>query len=192
MEGSQFTKDEDPLLVKDLMTSAVQLEANTTASDALQALDQKNVEYGVVIDGRDKLYVIVTREQLRGVNVDAPIRGLTTNVPHPEFIEPYETLDSIVEERVKDFLIKQDLIGIVVQELGNVVGILLRNLIIEYASSMLNTRRLPGPALRGLLFKCLKCPGHRKCPDGPEQIRLTFYDPDNPPKCSQGRQMERV
>ncbi len=188
----------DSRLVKDVMVPTVQLEANVRAGDALQTLDQKNIEYGVVCDESGRLLVIVTRKQLRDVEPDECVQVLTANVPHPVPIKPDDSMNSIVQMLAEDSTIKYGFTDIIVQEQGNVQGVLLHETIEEHAwfildrvrfrGSLMSLSRPRGDPLRvpkPMLFKCFIC---RK----KKLVEWKDYDPDNPPTCSKGHVMQRI
>jgi hypothetical protein len=181
----------DSRLVKDVMVLALQLEASARAVDALRTLDQHDIEYGVVSDECGDLLIIVTKEQLRTIKADQPLQALTINVPHPIHIEPDDAFDSIVQIWMDDFALNKDLVGIVVQQQGKVLGILLRETIQEL-SQVMAVGRLEGTSKGRVTYKCLKCPRGSKCPGGPERKEVTHFDRKNPPTCSRGLEMERV
>jgi hypothetical protein len=178
----------DSWMVKDEMVLTVRLEANVTAWDGLQTLDQKNVEYGVISDETGKLFAIVTKEQLKTAETDEPLRALTKDIPHLEAIELDDTFDIIVQVWADNFVFNQDLLGIVVQKQGDVQGILLRKTIVEHALSMLSGRRLAGSPLGPTGSVLFECPidYERK------YIDVDYYDPRNPPVCSNGHKMRRI
>lgn len=144
----------DSRLVKDVMFPAVQLKIDATVGEALRTL-RKNVPFGVVSDEEGEPFAIVTREHLRAAKVSELVQVLPTSMPHSRPTEPYSTLDSIVQTYADDFVVNPDLRGIVVQEQGEVQGVLLRETVEEHLLDMLNAGRLPGTP--GLLFRCKQC-----------------------------------
>ncbi|SRR6266567_7761896 len=144
-------------LVKDVMSPAVQLKIDATVGEALRTL-RRNVPFGVVSDIEGKTFAIVTRERLRAAKVNELVQVLPKSVLHSRPTEPYRTLDNIVQTYAGDFAFNPNLKGIVVQEQGEVQGVLLW----ETVEDMLNASRLPGTS--GLLFRCKECPGGDVCP----------------------------
>ena len=182
----------DSRLVKDVMVPAVQLKASARAGDALLTLDQKGVEYGVTTDESGKPLMIVTKEQLSTAEADDFIQTLTLNVPHPKPIEPDVRLSSIVQMLAESLTINIDFTGFIVQDQGKVLGVLLRETILEHAWSILfdksnfaglylNDPRSRGNPIRGvpkrIVFECPIC--YKRT-----SVRWEDYDPNNPPTCN--------
>lgn len=142
----------DSELVKDVMFPAVQLKSNTTVDEALQELNRKNVLYGIVTDFKGRP-AIVTREHLSAAKANQLVRVLSTKKPHLRFIEPYLSMDNIVQTYADDFIYNRNIMGILVQEQGELQGILLRETIEKYVSM----NRIGGTPK--LLYRCKKCPG---------------------------------
>jgi Mg2+/Co2+ transporter CorB len=178
----------DSPLVKDVMVRTVQLEAKTSACEALQTLSQEEVENGVVYDEYGKLLGIITMGQLQIADTFETVQTLIKNTLCLEPIEIEDKFDIIVQVWADAFFSNQSLLGIVVQKQGTIQGILLRETIIEHALSTLSGRRLAGSPLghtRSVLFEC-PIDHERKLVD------IDYYDPSNPPTCSKGHKMRRV
>jgi hypothetical protein len=178
----------DSPLVKDVMVRTVQLEAKTSACDALQTIFQAEVENGVVYDEYGKLLGIITKRQLQIADSHEPVQTLIQNTICLEPIEFDDDFETIVEVWANIFLFNQGLLGFVVQKQGNIQGVLLWETIIEYALSALSGRRLAGSPLgkaRSVLFEC---------PIDREQkyVDIDYYDQRNPPTCSKGHKMRPI
>ncbi len=169
--------------VEEALSSAfVQVNAGMAIDEALMNLQAAQAQYGVVIGSQDRVLGLVTIERLREGDANAYVETLIDSGP-PIFLEPNVTLDTAVRALAKDFVLRPQLAGVVVQAQGKVEGILPRNIIVERAAR-LGTRgvadRLTGSPLDILFFEC---------PVDHERRIVVYYDPSNPPKCSQGHLM---
>lgn len=177
----------DSELVKDVMLPAVRLNMNLTISEAQQLL-KEDILFGVIRDVEGKPFPIVTRTQLSAAQADKPVRNLTMYMAHPVPIDSNCKLDIIVLTRAYDFVFDQDSVGIVVEEQGEVRGILLWETIEERVLDMLNTGRLRGTPMGIPLFRCKQCPGNPLCPG----VKLMYHDPKNPPVCPRDKKRKMI
>jgi len=177
----------DSELVKDVMLPAVRLDMNLTIREAQQLL-KEDILFGVFGNVKGKPFPIVTRTQLSAAQADKPVRNLTMYLAHPVPIESDCNLDFIVLTRANDFEFNQESMGIVVEEQGEVRGILLWETIEERVLDMLNTGRLRGTPIGMPLYRCKQCPGDPRCPG----VKLMYYDPKNPPECPRDKKRKMM
>lgn len=171
--------------VQQFALPAAILEADLTAAEALQKLTQSQTPFGVIRDQKGRWRGIVTREQLQAAPEDVDIRQLTT-AQRVITVEPEVTVESTVEMLAKDLVLHPDLPGVIVQTQGHLQGVLPRRVLVEHASRIVTrtvSDRLEGAPVDLLFFEC---------PEDGERQLVAYYDPQNPPKCSQGHRMKPV
>lgn len=171
--------------VRQFTLPAVILEADWKAAEALQKLAQSQAPFGVVCDQKGQWLGIVTREQLQEAQRDVDLRQLTAAQPVIT-VEPEVTVESAAEMLAKDLVLHPALPGVIVQTQGHLQGVLPRRVLLERASRIVTrtfTDRLEGAPVDLLFFEC---------PEDGERKLVAYYDPQNPPKCSQGHLMKPV
>lgn len=176
----------DAKQVQEMLSPVMLLDVRATVADALQRLEQANAAFGIVGDEKGQPLGLVTAEQLRAADSDACLQSLISDAPGPIFIEPHVTIDNAVKMLAKDLVLKPNLAGIIVQEQGQVRGVLPRQVVVEHASQVVTREtadRLEGAPIDVLFFEC---------PEDHERKLVAYYDPQNPPKCSKGHLMKPV
>jgi len=175
-----------PKKVQELALPVLVLEANMTVAEALKKLEHAQATLGVVSDARAQPLGIVTTEQLHAAQKSASVNSLIGTTPRPIMVEPSATIDDVVKMLAKDLVLNPDLAGVIVQEQGEVQGVLPRKTIVEYASRVVTrgtVDRLEGAPVDTLFFECS---------EDHERKLVAYYDPQNPPKCSKGHLMKPV
>jgi hypothetical protein len=122
-------------LARDTMELAVHLEGNMTVRDVQQMLEQpeqQNVTYVVFPTRQGAPFGVVTRQGLRTANENARLQGVTRDVLSAQSVSPDETLDTIMQKWTDEFASNPEVKGILVQEQGNVLGVLPRERIEEF------------------------------------------------------------
>ena len=172
--------------VRELLKPSIPLDAGTTVAEALGRLEQAGVTFGVIQDEQGRLAGVVTAEELRKVDPQARLDTLLAAAPSPIFIEPDVSIEDAVEVLAKDLVLRPRLQGVIVREQGQVRGVLPRQELVERASRLVIRNivdRMEGAPVDLLYFECPI--------DGERQL-VAYYDPRNPPTCSQGHQMQPV
>jgi CBS-domain-containing membrane protein len=171
---------EHPRLVKDVMVPAMRLDAKMRSVDALQVLDQRNIEYGVVCDQAGKPSTIISREQLRAAEPDESLHVLNTYIPYPVSIDPDDNLNSIVQMLAEDVTCQYESTDLIVQKQGNIQGILIYQTLMSLFRPRGDSLRVPPT----MIFQCSICKAKRS-------VEYKDYDRNNPPMCH-GQEMHRI
>lgn len=170
--------------VQQFAQPAALLEADMTAAEALEKLTQSQTPFGVIRDEKGQWLGIVTREQLQAAPKDAVLRQMIAR--RVLTVEPEVTMESAVTMLAKDLVLHPDLSGVIVQTQGRLQGVLPREVLVEHASRVVtrgSAGRLEGAPVDLLFFECAE--------DGERKL-VAYYDPQNPPRCSQGHLMKPV
>ncbi len=172
--------------IRELLKPFVPLDIGTTVAEALRRLEQAGVTFGVIQDEQGRLAGLVTAEELRKADPQAPLDFLLAAAPSPIFIEPDVRIDHAVQVLAKDLVLRPRLQGVIVREQDRVRGVLPRQELVERASRLVTRSlvdRMEGAPVDILYFECPI--------DGERQL-VAYYDPRNPPTCSQGHRMQPV
>jgi predicted transcriptional regulator len=172
--------------VRELLAPAIILDSARTVAEALRQLEQAGVTFCVIQDEQGRLAGLVTAEELRKADPQARLDSLLTAVPSPISIDPDVRIEHAVRVLAKDLVLQPRLQGVIVREQGQVRGVLPRQELVERASRLVTRSivdRMEGAPVDILYFECPI--------DGERQL-VAYYDPDNPPTCSQGHRMRPV
>jgi len=133
----QFIRGKSSRVVKDVMDPSVRIEPGITKGDARQTLMQQNVPYGVLSNTEGKQFTILTMDQLSAPSLDEQVQVFAVNLPvFYVTIDPHDNLDDVLLTWATDFAANQNLIGMIVQEQNEILGVLPREKIEEHARSM--------------------------------------------------------
>lgn len=172
--------------VRELLAPAIILDTTRTMAEALRQLEQAGVTFCVIQDEQGRLAGLVTAEELRKADPQARLDSLLTAVPSPISIDPDVRVEHAVRVLAKDLVLQPRLQGVIVREQGQVRGVLPRQELVERASRLVTRSivdRMEGAPVDILYFECPI--------DGERQL-VAYYDPGNPPTCSQGHRMRPV
>ena len=172
--------------IRELLKPSTTLETSMTVAEAMRRLEQAGVTFGVIQDKQGRLTGLVTAEELRKADPQAQLNSLLAATHSPISIEPDVRIDHAVRVLAKDLVLRPQLQGVIVREQDRVRGVLPRQELVERASRLV-TRSIVGrmeSAPVDLLY--FECPI-----DGERQL-VAYYDPRNPPTCSQGHRMQPV
>lgn len=170
--------------VQQFAQPAALLEADMTAAEALEKLTQSQTPFGVIRAEQGQWLGVVTREQLQAAPKDVFLRQMIAR--RVLTVEPEETLENAVRMLAKDLVLHPDFSGVIVQTQGRLQGVLPREVLVEHASRVVTREipvRLEGAPIDPLFFECAE--------DGERKL-VAYYDPQNPPRCSQGHRMKPV
>jgi len=163
-----------------VMVPAVRLDAKMRPVDALQALIQRNIEYGVVCDEAGKPSIIISREQLRVAEPDESLQALSAYIPNSVSIDPDDNLNSIVQMLAEDVTYQYEFTDLIVQKQGNIQGILIYQTLMSLSRPRGDPLRVPPT----MIFQCTICFAKRS-------VEYRDYDRNNPPMCH-GKAMHRI
>ncbi len=173
------TLSDKVLYVRDLLdTGFIFIESNRTVSEAKEQLTREKRTYGVVIKSDGMAIGLVTIGTLSSVSDQTMnARGLLS---FPIFIADTEVLlDQAVSFSAQTLVENPEIVGLVVEEKGKVVGVLTRQTARKFA------QRIDTP--RGEITEIVGNPqNHAKyfvCPKKDYRKLVIQYDQDNPPKC---------
>ncbi len=172
--------------VRELLAPAIILDPTRTMAEALRQLEQAGVTFCVIQDEQGRLAGLVTAEELRKADPQARLDSLLTAVPSPISIDPDVRIEHAMRVLAKDLVLQPRLQGVIVREQGQVRGVLPRQELVERASRLVTRSivdRMEGAPVDILYFECPM--------DGERQL-VAYYDPGNPPTCSQGHRMRPV
>ena len=172
--------------IRELLKPTISLDASMTVAEALRRLEQAGMTFGIIQDEQGRLARLVTAEELRKADPQAQLNSLLAAAPSPIFIEPNVRIDHAVRLLAKDLVFHPRLQGVIVREQGQVRGVLPRRELVERASRLVTRSivdRMEGALVDILYFECPM--------DGERQL-VAYYDPGNPPTCSQGHRMRPV
>lgn len=177
----------DSLIKNSLSQDFILLDPKLSVEQALKQLGQKT--YGVITEPQAELPVLVTAGVLkRFSDQQATIGSIAEALPRPAPVQPDVRLDQVASVLATDLVANPDLAGLVVwDDRQKVVGILPRQVLARVAARLIerggDTSRLEGAsAVAGVYFYCPI--------DGEEKL-VSYYDPANPPKCSNNHLMKR-
>jgi hypothetical protein len=165
-----------------LLIKAKLLKASGTVAEVLSELG--DVPYGVLKGESGELLALLSVDELRSINSNEPIQTFIANQSRPLTVDLQLELDKVVQGFAQDFVAHPDRGGLIVQDKGEVKGILPRKTIVEQALRIVSRRsidRLEGAPLDVMIFECT---------EDPERKILDYYDSANPPKCSKGHEMK--
>ena len=175
--------------IRELLKPSITLETSTTVAEALRRLEQAGVTFGVIQDEQGRLTGLVTAEELRKADPQTQLDSPLVATPSPIFVVPDVRdvrIDHAVRVLAKDLVLQPRLQGVIVREQGQVRGVLPRQELVERASRLVTRSivdRMEGAPVDILYFECPM--------DGERQL-VAYYDPGNPPTCSQGHRMRPV
>ncbi len=172
--------------VREAAVPAVILEAETTVAGALARLEQAGVEFAVLRDAQGALRGPVALEILRRAGGEASLEAIEEETPPPIVVPPGMDVDQVARTVARDLVLNPRFQGVIVQEGERVLGVLPRRLLAQRAARWATrgtADRLEGAPVDILYFAC---------PVDGERQMVPYYDPQNPPTCSQGHRMQPV
>jgi CBS domain-containing protein len=172
--------------VRELLAPAIILDPTRTVAEALRQLEQAGVTFCVIQGEQGRLAGLVTAEELRKADPQAQLNSLLAAAPSPISIDPDVRIEHAVRVLAKDLVFHPRLQGVIVREQSQVRGVLPRRELVERASRLVTRSivdRMEGAPVDILYFECPM--------DGERQL-VAYYDPGNPPTCSQGHRMRPV
>ena len=177
----------DALIKNSLSHDFIVLDPKVTVEQALKQLGQKT--YGVIADPQAELPILVTAGVLKRFSAQQVTIGtMAAALPRPAPVQPDARLDQVASVLATDLVANPDLAGLLVwDDHQKVVGILPRQILARVAARLIerggDTGRLEGAStVTGIYFYC---------PIDNEEKLVSYYDPANPPKCSNNHLMKR-
>lgn len=173
-----------PESVQEHLSPGIPLDADLSVAEALRRLEEAGVTFGIVRNEQGQPIGLVTPEDLRQAAPETRLEALLSAMPQPIFVEPGVSLDHAVQALAKDLVLTPQLSGAIVQERGRVLGVLSRQELVRRASRL---------ALRNVVDRMEGAPVdllYFVCPQDGERQLVAYYDPRNPPTCSQGHPMQ--
>lgn len=162
------------------LVPALEVYEISTIDQAITQLREGKISFGVITSNRKEFLKVVSMEELTAVEDKA--RLLRTLVPRdaePIIVDSPETLDEVVQNYAKKLELRPNLPGIVVMEKGELSGVLPRHIVVRQAKRVVTRSssmvRIEGSPLDALFFKC---------PIDNERKMVNYYDPTEPPLCS--------
>ncbi|HEU5376618.1 MAG TPA: CBS domain-containing protein [Ktedonobacteraceae bacterium] len=129
MKDTNIPKGAGSGRVRDAMKRVARIERDETVDRALQKLEQEHVDVGLVDSPKGEPFGIVTQKQLlkadKGKELNALVRN--RNVPAKTPVRPDDRLDEVTEKWGEQFGTRRTVKGMVVEEEGQVLGILSRD-----------------------------------------------------------------
>lgn len=167
------------LFARDILEkNFVLISAEQTISQTRGELERSGVGYGVVVNAAGEPVALINAKMLEEApDPDLPINTFSTT---PAFVVSSETLlDETVSYSAQTFVENPGLQGLIVEEGGEISGILSRKTIRFYAQQIAirggDITELAGvPQTRAKYFIC---------PQQDYKKLVTRYDPDDPPTC---------
>ncbi|MGB9872578.1 MAG: CBS domain-containing protein [Anaerolineae bacterium] len=172
--------------VREAAAPAVTLDAGATVAEALARLEQAGVEFAVLRDAQGALRGPVTLTDLRRAEGEASLEAIWEETPPPIVVPPGMDVDQVARTVARDLVLNPGFQGVIVREGDRVLGVLPRRLLAQRAARWATrgtADRLEGAPVDILYFEC---------PVDGERRMVPYYDPQNPPTCSQGHPMEPV
>ncbi len=175
--------------VRDAVVPAVILDPGTSVKDARARLEQAGAAFLVLRDEHGGLQGPLSAEaseQAEEQDPNTPLRRVAADVPPPIIVQPQMSVDQVTRMVAKDLVLNPRRAGVIVQEGDRLLGVLPRSFLVQRASRLVTrgtADRPEGPPLDILYFEC---------PEDGERQLVPYYDPRNPPTCSQGHRMRPV
>lgn len=167
----------------------ITLDPQATAAQAIEQLRQQSKPYGIIPDPQVGLPVLVTTRVLsRLPDQQARLEYIAEQLPRPTTVQPEAMLEQVARMLATDLVTKPNVTGLVVSDdQQNLVGVIPRHLLARAAAGMVER----GGDISELAGDPIGIGADYICPlDGEERL-ISFYDPDDPPTCSQGHRMKR-
>ena len=167
---------------KKMVKDFVVVTPDTTVKAAEAKLRVRNASYCVIQTSEGEPLALVTDEQLNALGPDKnKVLGVeVANLPAAVPVEPGQLLSDIVTEVSGLLFGSKQIRGLIVLNVGKVVGILSRELIREQALTTFGLRGLNAAQIEGDPLD--RAPTY-VCRLGDHSEVVVSYDIDNPPKC---------
>ena len=178
-QGEAVTKDS--VVSAGLVERLTLLQSTARAAQSLAKLTSNGTALAILMTG-SAIVGIVTKEELAAAPPDTLVADLVAN-RSPLLIDNRTPLDQIVEAVRERLSIEPDLLGIVVVADNSPVGAIRTATVLDLTGP--NVRggfSLEGRPVSSLVFRCA---AHG------EEVAVDYYDPANPPRCSNGDLMRR-
>lgn len=172
--------------VREAILPAEVLDEESTVAEALARMEQSGAAFVVLRNRQGGLRGPIAVEALRQANGDIRLEELGKPEPPPIIVPLEMGIDRIIRIVAKDLVLNPRIKGVIVREKDQVLGVLPRRLLAQRAARLVTrgtADRMEGAPVDVLYFECPV--------DGERQI-VPYYDPQNPPTCSQGHRMEPV
>jgi hypothetical protein len=163
---------------------ARQIEENSKIVEAISDLRANSLDFAVVVSLRNEILGILSIAQLEKATPDKQVKTLVASAQTPIIVDSQESLEDVVKKHSKDLELRPNLGGVIVTSEQQISGVLPRSLIINQARRVVTRgsgiARIEGSPLDTLFFRC-EIDNERKM--------ISYYDPADPPRCSNNHKM---
>jgi CBS domain-containing protein len=174
-------------LVRDVMTRAfVRMDADASVEQVLRTMRDAGAEFALLDNAQGVTEALADFAVLRRAASHEPLAILRAQLPRPLVVPSSAPLDVLLGILSKDFVLKPDLVGVIVADDDEPEGVVARETVSDAAARQRvrgPSDRLPGtPTVRPPVYEC-KTDGYR---------RAYVPAPPTTPNCPNGHPMQKV